>query len=90
MLYTVTVFKTDRRTTIGERMVKQMDLELEPEIYYEAIKFVNKTFSKTNGFRVEVRETYITRKNIMTGDTFQERFDTPYYCSPSSESFWCN
>jgi hypothetical protein len=24
----------------------------------------------------------------VTGETFQERYDTPYFCSPSSESYW--
>ena len=40
------------------------------------------------GFIVEVFETYVTRKNLMGGKEFQERYDTPYYCSPSSESYW--
>jgi hypothetical protein len=24
----------------------------------------------------------------MGGAEFQERYDTPYYCSPSSETYW--
>jgi hypothetical protein len=40
------------------------------------------------GFIVEVFETYVTEKNLMTGKEFKERYDTPYFCSPSSESFW--
>jgi hypothetical protein len=24
----------------------------------------------------------------MGGAEFKERYDTPYYCSPSSESYW--
>jgi hypothetical protein len=30
----------------------------------------------------------VTRKNLMTGKEFQEDVNTPYFCSPSSESFW--
>jgi len=30
----------------------------------------------------------VTRKNIMTGQEFQEDVNTPYFCSPSSETFW--
>ena len=37
---------------------------------------------------VEVFETFVTTKNMMSGKEFQERYDTPYYCSPRSESFW--
>ena len=40
------------------------------------------------GFIVEVFETFVVRKNLMTGLEFQERYDTPYFCSPSCESFW--
>ena len=40
------------------------------------------------GFVVYVYETYVTRKSLMNGVEFQERYDTPYYCSPSSESYW--
>jgi hypothetical protein len=30
----------------------------------------------------------VTRKNFMTGEEFQEDVNTPYYCSPSSETYW--
>ena len=40
------------------------------------------------GFIVYVYETYVTRKNMMSGREYQERYDTPYFCSPSSESYW--
>jgi hypothetical protein len=40
------------------------------------------------GYVVEVHETFVTRKNLVGGKEFQERYDTPYYCSPSSESYW--
>ena len=34
----------------------------------------------------------LTRKvrNIMTGDEVEENINTPYSCSVSSESYWCN
>jgi hypothetical protein len=40
------------------------------------------------GFIVEVFETFVTKQNLMNGREFQERYDTPYYCSPSSETYW--
>ena len=40
------------------------------------------------GFIVEVFETFVTQKNMMSGREFQERYDTPYFCSPASESYW--
>lgn len=30
----------------------------------------------------------VERTNIMTGEKFEEDVNTPYFCSPSSESFW--
>ena len=33
-------------------------------------------------------EKTVTRKNLMTGQEFQEDANTPYFCSPSSETYW--
>ena len=30
----------------------------------------------------------VTRKNLMSGAEFQEDVNTPYFCSPASESYW--
>lgn len=30
----------------------------------------------------------VERTNIMTGNKFMEPADRPYFCSPSSETFW--
>jgi hypothetical protein len=30
----------------------------------------------------------VVRKNLMTGQEFEEDVNTPHFCSPSSESFW--
>lgn len=33
-------------------------------------------------------ELSVTKTNLLSGQEFQERANTPSYCSPSSESFW--
>ena len=33
-------------------------------------------------------EKQVKRKNFMTGEEFYESVNTPYYCSPSSETYW--
>lgn len=33
-------------------------------------------------------ETFVTKKNFISGEEYQESIDTPYYCSPSSETYW--
>lgn len=53
--------------------------ERDPEFFY-AIAETNHFFNKI--------EKMVERTNIMTGKTFVESVNTPYYCSPSSESYW--
>ena len=89
--YTLEVCKIDRRKNDGERLVHKMDFFLEPELLADIKKYISeKIFTSEKGFRIEVIETLISKKNFMTGETFQERYDTPYFCSPSSETFWSN
>jgi len=45
-------------------------------------------YKAADGYRFAIHETYITRVNLMSGLEFQERYDTPSYCSPSSETYW--
>lgn len=45
-------------------------------------------YPESKKFITEIHETYVTRKNIMSGTEYQERYDLPYYCSPSSETYW--
>ena len=52
------------------------------------IKELYPTYKAVDGYEFNVFETFVTRTNMMSGKTFQERYDTPYYCSPSSESYW--
>jgi len=33
-------------------------------------------------------ERQVERVNMMTGKKFMESVNTPYYCSPSSETYW--
>ena len=33
-------------------------------------------------------EKTVERVNLMSGKTFRESANTPYHCSPSSESYW--
>ncbi len=33
-------------------------------------------------------EKQVQKTNIMTGEKFMESVNTPYYCSPSSETYW--
>jgi len=85
-MYTVEIYKKDKRTKAGERLVLKQDYDTENRSMLEHT--VKHTWRASQGFRYEIHETYVTRKNMMNGVEFQERYDTPYYCSPSSESYW--
>ena len=85
-MYTVEVYKKDRRTKVGERLVRKTDHSTADR---SALEHVYKhTYFPSQGYRFEIHETMITRRNLMTGLPYQERYDTPHSCSPSNETFW--
>ena len=85
-MFTVEVYKTDKRKKSGERQVLKQDYDTDNRSMLEHT--VKHTWRASQGYRYEIHETYVTRKNLLTGKEFQERYDTPYFCSPSSESYW--
>ena len=87
--YTIRVIKFDKRHKTGEVFCKDYDYKDKDEkwMHEEIADLTSKLYPKTK-FRLELHETYVTRKNLMTGNEFKERFDTPYFCSPSSETYW--
>ena len=85
-MYTVEVYKADKRTHAGERLVLKQDYDTDNLSMLE--HSVKHTWLKSQGYRYEIHETYVTRHNMMSGLPYQERYDTPRFCSPSSESYW--
>jgi hypothetical protein len=82
--YTLEIYKSDKRTKEGRRLIAKQDFEPVTKDYIDAV-----VKSKIKlGFIVEVFETFVTKNNLIGGKEFQERYDTPYYCSPRSESYW--
>ena len=86
MMYTVEIYKLDKRTKKGERLVSKTDYEVTEQTMLEHT--VKHTYRASAGYRYEIHETYVTKRNLMGGKEFTERYDTPYYCSPASESYW--
>lgn len=85
-MLTVEIYKKDRRTKTGERLVLKKDYDTTDRSMLEHT--VRTTWLARDGYRYEIHETFVTRKNMMNGQEFQERYDTPYYCSPRSETYW--
>ena len=89
--FTVEIYKRDGRRKSGESLVKKYDLsavasQRSADAHVTAIGISQ--YPAHKGYRIELHETMVTRKNLLSGEEFQERYDTPVYCSPSSESFW--
>ena len=82
--YTVEIYKADRRVKAGKRLVEKRDFDPVTRDYINTV--VEKL--QTKGITVKLFETFVTKKNLMGGREFTERYDTPYYCSPASESYW--
>jgi len=82
--YTVEIYKADRRVTEGRRLLEKRDFEPVTRDYIDTVV----EGLQATGITVELHETFVTKKNLMGGKEFTERYDTPYFCSPSSESYW--
>lgn len=87
MEYTVEVYQKDRRFKEGEHMVNKVDLEFATREEAEAW---GPQHYKDRGreYRFEVHETWVTRKNLMSGMPVKERYDQPWHCSVASETYW--
>ena len=82
--YTIEIYKKDRRVKAGRRLVEKRDFEPVTRDYIDTV--VEKLSAKNTV--IELHETFVTKTNLMGGKQFTERYDTPYYCSPASESYW--
>lgn len=91
--YTVEVYKADKRikkderygrNRVGLRFVSVRDFAPSTRDYIDTVANAD----RRAGYVVRVFETFVTRKNMMSGKEYQERYDTPYFCSPSSETYW--
>jgi nitric oxide reductase activation protein len=88
-MYTLEIYKMDRRTKEGQRLVGKYDYDRKSKEDMEReISALYPTYKKRDGYLFNVVETYVTKRNLMGGAEFKERYDTPHFCSPASESYW--
>jgi hypothetical protein len=85
-MYTVEIYKKDARTKKGERMVSKTDYDSDNLSMLEHT--VKHTWRASQGYRYEIHVTMVEKTNMMGGGKFLERYDTPHFCSPASESYW--
>ncbi len=84
MEFTLEVYRNDKRKRNGVRRIDTVDIDV-PTI--EAAEAYGAAHYK-NSDKVCIHKTYVTRVNCMTRKEFQERYDTPFCCSPASETYW--
>lgn len=91
--YTVELYKKDNRikrderygrNKVGMRFVEVVDFAPSTKDYIDTVA----DDMRNRGFIVNVFETFVTRNNLMSGYEYKEHYNTPSFCSPSSESFW--
>ena len=85
--YTLEVYKSDKRTKSGERLFQVTDMIATGSPRSAVVQHWATVYPAPT-YRTEVHDTYVTKKNLMNGEEFQERYDTPYYLSVSSETYW--
>ena len=89
MLYTIEIYKTDKRTKEGQRLIGKYDYDRKDRASMEReVNELYPTYKAKEGYKFNIVETLVTKRNALSGKEFQERYDTPYYCSASSESYW--
>lgn len=91
--YSIEVYKVDKRIKKAERygrnkpglrFIQVIDFAPVTRDYIQTVAQQKRKL----GFVVEVYETYVTQKSLVGGQEYQERYDTPHFCSPSSETYW--
>lgn len=88
--WTMYIYKADRRTKSGERLVSTTVWQdrTEEQMRRESAELFD-TWPKKLGFRIECVPTYVTVKSLMTGQEVQIRSeDRGGPCDPSMERYW--
>lgn len=89
--YTLEIYVQDRRTKAGERLFGKYDYTgVSGTWMQEEMTDLRWKLYPSPKYRMELHDTFVERVNVITGEQYQERYDTPYNCSPSSETYWSN
>lgn len=88
--HTVYIYKADRRTKRGERLVSTTVWQHRDaaEMQREVRELQYEMWPASKGYRIEFVATMKTVTNLMTGAAVEIAHDTPRSCDPSSELYW--
>lgn len=87
--HTMYIYKADKRTKSGERLVYTFVLDNRDDagMLRESRELFD-VYPPKEGYRFEWFPTMKTVKNLMTGKDVQIDRDTPWACNPASETYW--
>lgn len=89
MIYTVKIYRYDRRCKTGERFVGSYDYDRKDNAAMDReVVALRGCGYFDDMFRIEYSPKYIKVKSLMSGQEVEIAADTPYYCRPDSESYW--
>ena len=87
--WTLEVYVQDRRVKAGQRLQGKYDYtNVDLKWMQEEMRDLQTRLYPQPKYRIELHETWVTRQNLLGGKEYQERYDTPRCCSPSTEAYW--
>ena len=87
--YTMYIYKADKRTKSGERLVSTtVWTDRSAESMRNECNGLYWLYPASKGYRFEYVPTMKTVRNLMSGVDIQIPHDTPRSCDPSSELYW--
>ena len=88
MIYTLKIYRLDRRCKTGERYVASCEFDCKDDDAMNAVVIKRRYIYPSSDYRLEYAPKFITVKNMMNGKDVQIAADTPWNCRPDSESYW--
>lgn len=89
MIYTVKIYRYDRRCKTGERFVGSYDFNRNDDAAMDReVVALRASGYFDDMFRIEYAPKFKTVKNLMSGQEVEIAADTPLCCNPASETYW--
>ena len=91
MIYTLKIYRLDKRCKTGERFVKSYEYDRKDDASMDReVNALRGCGYFDDMFRIEYAPKFITVKNMMSGKDVVIVADTPWSCRPDSEAYWSN
>ena len=90
MVYTLNIYKFDKRYKSGERRFGTYEFDRKDDASMDREIMELRGLYSSKEFRMEYYPKFKTVKSLMTGKDVEIDADTPWCCNPASETFWSN